>query len=90
MLVEVATTLRSNLRSYDLIFRYGGDEFVCAITGLDIAEGARRIALVNAALAQVPEHGSVTAGLTELRPGDSPDDLIARADASLYQQRQTR
>lgn len=29
LLVAVATALRGELRSYDLILRYGGDEFVC-------------------------------------------------------------
>jgi len=90
LLVEVAKTLRSVLRSYDLIFRYGGDEFVCAIPCLELADAAERLVLVNTALAQGPEPGSVTAGLAELRPGDSTADLVARADAALYRERQTR
>jgi diguanylate cyclase (GGDEF)-like protein len=31
VLQAVAETLRTTLRGYDLIFRYGGDEFVCAL-----------------------------------------------------------
>jgi GGDEF domain-containing protein len=80
MLLEVADTLKAKLRSYDLIMRYGGDEFVCAISGLDM--------LVEAALAQAPEHGSVTVGLAELQADASPEDLVARADAALYRARQ--
>jgi diguanylate cyclase (GGDEF)-like protein len=88
MLVEVATALRDKLRSYDLIIRFGGDEFVCAISGLNLAEATERLALVNAVLEVGPEHGSVTIGLAELRPEDSVDSLIARADAALYEVRQ--
>ena len=86
MLLSVADTFRANLRSYDLIIRYGGDEFVCAMSGLSIADASERLALVNALLAEAPEHGSVTVGLAELRPDDSAEDLVGRADAELYRQ----
>jgi len=88
MLREVANTLGAKLRSYDLIMRYGGDEFVCALLGLSIADATKRLVLVNAALAEAPEHGSVTVGLADLRPEDLPEDLVTRADAALYRERQ--
>ena len=90
MLVEVADTLRANLRAYDRVVRYGGDEFVFAIAGLNVADGKSRVALVNAALAEASEHGSVTVGLAQLQPDDSLNELVARADAALYQARQDR
>ena len=88
MLLSVADTFRAKLRSYDLIIRYGGDEFVCAMSGLTMAAASERFALVNALLAEAPEHGSVTVGLAELRPDDSAEDLVGRADAALYRQRE--
>lgn len=87
-LLGVANAFRAKLRPYDLIMRYGGDEFVCAISGLNMADAAARIALISTALARAPEHGSVTVGLAELLPDDSPADLVARADAALYRERQ--
>ena len=90
MLLAVATTVRAQLRSYDLIFRYGGDEFVCALSALNMADAAKRLAVVNVALAHTPEGGSVTVGLAELLPDDSAADLVARADAALYRERATR
>ena len=90
MLLEVVRTFRRLLRSYDLIIRYGGDEFVCAMSDLDMEAAGKRIGLVNAALAASPVHGSVTVGLAELAPGDSAEDLVARADAALYRERQRR
>ncbi|MDP9243704.1 MAG: GGDEF domain-containing protein [Chloroflexota bacterium] len=88
VLLEVANIFRSKLRSHDLIIRYGGDEFVCAISGLNMAAATKRLALVIAALAEASEHGSVSVGLAELQPDDSAEDLVARADAALYRQRQ--
>jgi diguanylate cyclase (GGDEF)-like protein len=88
MLLEVASTLRAKLRNYDLIFRYGGDEFVCGLAGLNQADAALRMSLVNLALADAPGHGSVTVGVSELRADDSLESLVARADAALYLERE--
>ncbi len=88
MLARVVSTLRGRLRAHDLIFRYGGDEFVCAIAGLSVSGAAKRLSAVNASLAEGPDGGSVTMGFAGLRRGDSPEDLIARADVELYRRRQ--
>lgn len=88
MLAEVANALRAKLRSHDLIIRWGGDEFICAPSGLNMADATKRLALVQAALAESPGPGSVTVGLAQLQPDDSLESLIARADAALYRQRQ--
>ena len=39
---QVAEALRANLRSYDLVVRWGGDEFVCGIVDPLSSEGDRR------------------------------------------------
>jgi diguanylate cyclase (GGDEF)-like protein len=87
LLVAVADTLRTKLRPYDLIIRYGGDEFVCALSGMSLADASRRFDQVNLALAAAPEKGSVSVGLAELEIGDRIEDVLARADESLYSQR---
>ena len=87
-LVEVAHAVKAQVRPYDLTIRYGGDEFLCACSGLEATEVTRRLALVNTALAEAPRHASITAGITMLRSDDTADDLIARADAALYRERQ--
>ncbi len=87
MLREVATTLRDKLRAHDLVIRYGGDEFVCVISGLNRAQATTRFELVGTTLAQGPEHASVTVGLAELQPDETAEVLVARADDMLYRQR---
>ena len=90
MLVAVANELKAELRSYDLIIRYGGDEFVCVLSGLSLDDAVTRLALVNIALAEGADPGSVTFGLAELLPEDSARDVVGRADAALYAKRQLR
>lgn len=70
--------------------RYGGDEFICGLSGLDMPEATRRLAAVNVALAGGPEQTSVSIGLAELQADDTLETLVDRADAALYQQRRDR
>ena len=87
LLVAVADSLRGCLRSYDLIMRFGGDEFVCALPNADVKGVRRRFSDVSSALATGPTRASVTVGFAELGPEDSAEDLIRRADADLLANR---
>jgi diguanylate cyclase (GGDEF)-like protein len=85
LLRHVADAIRKHFRPYDLIVRYGGDEFLCGALDLGRDEVATRFELINADLAA--RGASVTAGLAELRPGEELAPLIQRADHAMYQQR---
>ena len=87
ILRDTSDSIRAHLRSYDLIIRFGGDEFLCALPDLTMAQAAKRFSLVNADLAAT-HRASVTVGLTELEPDDALEDLIARADEAMYSKRQ--
>ena len=87
LLRQTADSIRAHLRSYDLIIRFGGDEFLCALPALTTAQAADRFSLVKAYLAETHQT-SVSVGLAELQEGDALEDLIARADNAMYQQRQ--
>lgn len=90
MLRVVADTLRMCLRSYDVIIRYGGDEFVCVLAGLNQAEATKRLATINEVLADGADPATVTVGIAEFQDGESLHDLVGRADAALYRQREHR
>jgi diguanylate cyclase (GGDEF)-like protein len=90
LLVTVAAALRGQVRPYDAIIRWGGDEFVCVQTGANRAATGRRLARLNRVLAASAGGGSVSFGLAELRADDAPADLVARADTALYRGRKRR
>lgn len=90
ILYAVATTLQAALRSFDLIIRYGGDEFVCGLRGVDLKAAGPRLHRVNRLLALRPDRCSVTIGVAAWQAGESTASLIDRADADLYRQRQHR
>ena len=80
-------TLRAHLRAYDVVVRYGGDEFVCAMPGLPASEARSRFEKVAETLTAVNAEHSITFGLAEAEPTDTLPDLIARADADLLRVR---
>ena len=82
----VVATIRKHLRSYDLIVRFGGDEFVCGLAEMTVPKATERLEAARADLERA-DMGSITVGLAELQPGDSLEDVIARADDDLYRTR---
>jgi diguanylate cyclase (GGDEF)-like protein len=79
----VGETLIGHLRRYDVIVRYGGDEFVCSMPDMSPADARARFRTIGDALAAVDPSYSISLGFTESRAEDTLEDLIARADADL-------
>jgi diguanylate cyclase (GGDEF)-like protein len=78
VLRRVGQSLRQTLRAYDVVGRYGGDEF--AIVAVDTTEAD---AAEVAARAIHRCGAGATAGVAEWRPDESATELIARADGAL-------
>lgn len=90
LLQLLGETLRANVRPYDVIVRYGGDELICAMPNLGVSEALARFEKIAAVLAAADATHSVTFGLAEAEPAESLQGLIARADADLLQARRSR
>jgi diguanylate cyclase (GGDEF)-like protein len=80
-LQAVAATLRSRLRSFDPVVRYGGDEFVCA-AGTSLVEASDRFAMIERELGDDAKIG-ISVGLAAFEAGETIEALIARADAAM-------
>jgi len=91
-LVALAHFCRENVRSADVLGRYGGEEFIILMPETDQSqalETAERLRLGIATLPiQLPEHITlhltVSMGVATLQAGMSLDDLIKCADQALY------
>ncbi|MFI5197002.1 MAG: sensor domain-containing diguanylate cyclase [Thermoanaerobaculia bacterium] len=87
----IARTLASASRAGDFLGRWGGEEFVVLIEGLDAAhlrEGADRLRMLvsGSSIPSVPGlEVTVSIGATEARRGDTVASLVARADARMYE-----
>jgi diguanylate cyclase (GGDEF)-like protein len=84
LLAMVGQALRDGLRSYDVVVRFGGDEFVCLLPDSSRAEASRRLSEVNATLGTLHPGAKLSVGLASLREGDTADALIERADREMY------
>jgi GGDEF domain-containing protein len=87
----VAQQLLSGVRSEDCVARVGGDEFCILLDRADEAsavETAARLANMVAAddflIDGQPVPLSVAIGLTIVQRGDTPADVLARADEAMY------
>jgi diguanylate cyclase (GGDEF)-like protein len=97
VLVEFARRARSVVRSTDLLARFGGEEFSVLMAHADLAEASEVAERIREAVAARPilfEETSipvtVSIGLAVAHPkgNDRPADLIAQADALLYEAKQ--
>jgi diguanylate cyclase (GGDEF)-like protein len=85
LLRGVAGLLREGLRGQDLIFRYGGDEFVCVLPDCDLSSSERK-------LEGLREEGGrrgcrFSFGVAEVHENDDLVSFLGRADSRLYQGR---
>jgi diguanylate cyclase (GGDEF)-like protein/PAS domain S-box-containing protein len=92
VLAMVAGNLLSNSRSFDTIGRWGGDEFmvICGhVTAALLTRIADRYRMLIRTSSLAVKHGhlhiTISAGATLIRPSDTMESLLERADKLLYQ-----
>ena len=91
LLAELGRILLVQKRSGDFACRYGGEEFAVVLLDADLEGGIARAEAWRSAFAgfRVPGDGvlvgtTLSAGIAELRPDESAESLLGRADAALY------
>jgi diguanylate cyclase (GGDEF)-like protein len=94
-LARVGEILRQAVRHNDLVFRYGGEEFLILSPGSDRAAASRFAERVRRAIQEAPNAGpwglTVSAGVAvaDRFSASNPLGLLRRADAALYQAKRT-
>ncbi|MGF6097591.1 diguanylate cyclase [Pseudomonas sp. 18175] len=87
-LVRVVECLESCVRADDLVARWGGDEFMVVLpeSSLEVAKAMAATVRNTLKAAALQDDFSVTLslGVAERQPGESPAALMARADQALY------
>jgi diguanylate cyclase (GGDEF)-like protein/PAS domain S-box-containing protein len=82
ILRDCAAAWDGALRGEDTILRFGGEEFLVVLPDCGVDEASIIVERLRAA---TPDDQTCSAGLATWRRGESVDDLVARADAALYE-----
>lgn len=96
VLKEVASVLKTSVRSSDVVARYGGEEMIILLRGgslesaMNVAEKIRQ----NVESHKIwdikgPYNVTLSLGVAYLNPLDSADTLIKRADEGLYKAKES-
>jgi diguanylate cyclase (GGDEF)-like protein/PAS domain S-box-containing protein len=95
VLAVVGRTMQANLRTTDVVARWGGEEFIAIVFNVDqarLAALAENIRVLVSRSTVVMDEGeinvTVSIGATLMRPDDDRESLIARADSLMYRSKQ--
>jgi diguanylate cyclase (GGDEF)-like protein len=84
VLRALGEALTERVRTYDLVVRWGGDEFVCALPGSTVADARRRLDEVRVRLAEQHPGARFTVGLAAVAQDETLQMTIDRADREVY------
>ncbi|MCK9606328.1 MAG: GGDEF domain-containing protein [Methylomonas sp.] len=88
VLIMVTRLLQNSLRQSDLLYRYGGEEFVAIIAANDFESAKEAFARTRVSIEEFhfPQVGHVTisGGFSNADPSVLPQEVIHRADSALY------
>ncbi len=92
VLLLMARLMRACFRSYDQLYRFGGEEFVVMMQCASEADAMHALERLRSATERhaFPQVGCITIsiGLCEIRVADSPSGAFERADKALYHAKQ--
>jgi diguanylate cyclase (GGDEF)-like protein len=86
-----AITVFANIRAIDKFGRYGGEEFLLVLPDTPDESGARILNRLRAIIADLDWSAfspgmrvTISAGVATLKPDETSDTILARADSALY------
>jgi diguanylate cyclase (GGDEF)-like protein len=86
-----AITTFANIRTIDRFGRYGGEEFLLVLPDTSTDGAAQILERLREIIADLDWSAfspgmrvTISAGVATLRPGETPDTFLARADSALY------
>lgn len=86
-----AITMFANIRGIDRFGRYGGEEFLLVLPNMGTDNATRALDRLRAIIAELDWSAfspdmtvTISAGVTTLKPEETPDTFLARADSALY------
>jgi diguanylate cyclase (GGDEF)-like protein len=86
LLRACALAWKSHLRPADTLARVGGEEFAVLLPGCTLEDATRVLERLRFA---TPSATTASVGVAERLPGESASDVLARADAALYEAKDT-
>jgi diguanylate cyclase len=85
-------TMFANIREFDRFGRYGGEEFLLVLPDTSTDGAAQILERLREIIADLDWSAfspgmrvTISAGVTTLRPGETEDTFLARADGALYE-----
>jgi diguanylate cyclase (GGDEF)-like protein len=91
-LSEVATLLRTTLRTSDALYRYGGDEFAAILPDTELGTAYLAAERCRTALSELEADGvptSASVGVAEFSGGRTAEEVIARAEIALFRAKES-
>lgn len=86
-----AITMFANIRGIDRFGRYGGEEFLLVLPGMSTDNAVRALDRLRGIIAELdwsafsPDMNvTISGGVATLKPEETPDLFLARADSALY------
>ncbi|MFO7529738.1 MAG: diguanylate cyclase [Marinobacter sp.] len=98
VLVSTIHHVKSHLRRFDRVYRYGGEEFIICMPGTNIDQGCHVVERVRAAIAEQRfqfdkarggQQMTASFGITVLTPFQTVEESIDRADKAMYEAKAT-
>lgn len=92
VLVKVAKIIQEELRTTDVVARFGGEEFVAVLPNIELIDAKNIASRVASSISRQPitldDHSELkvtsSVGVTQRRQGETLDETLKRADDLLY------